>query len=80
MVSKYTFCEYNDRWPEKFAEEVESLKSLLGDALITAHHIGSTSVPGLAAKPVIDLLPIVADITQIDDRRRSFEDAVAARN
>lgn len=39
---------------------------LLGDEIVAIHHIGSTSVPGLDAKPIIDLLPLVQDIVRID--------------
>ena len=67
MPSKYTFSDYNSRWPEEFALEAERIRAILGDALIDVHHIGSTSVPGLAAKPVIDLIPVVKSIQQIDD-------------
>lgn len=53
---------YDDRWPARFAAEVERLTPLLPGADI--HHIGSTAVPGLAAKPVIDLMALVADLDQ----------------
>jgi GrpB-like predicted nucleotidyltransferase (UPF0157 family) len=66
MPSQYTFSEYSAEWPAAFAREAERLKRLLGRALVTVHHIGSTSVPGLAAKPIIDLLPLVRDINQVD--------------
>lgn len=65
--SKYTFAEYSPDWPAAFAREAERLRALLGDELVIAHHVGSTSVPGLAAKPIIDLLPLVRDIGRIDD-------------
>jgi GrpB-like predicted nucleotidyltransferase (UPF0157 family) len=66
MPSRYTFTDYSPTWPAAFNQEAERLKALLGDKLITAHHIGSTSVPGLAAKPIIDLLPLVRSIEAID--------------
>ena len=46
-------------WPTRAAAEIAIWSDVLGDALIACHHIGSTSVPNLAAKPVIDLLPVV---------------------
>ena len=51
--------EYNSRWPELFLLEVDGLRSAFGTSLITLEHIGSTSVPGLPAKPVIDIQAIV---------------------
>lgn len=65
MPSIYSFCEYSPDWPAAFLREAETLRALLGDALTEIHHIGSTSVPGLAAKPVIDLMPLTADIARI---------------
>jgi GrpB-like predicted nucleotidyltransferase (UPF0157 family) len=55
-------------WSEKARTESERLRGAIGDALITVHHIGSTSIPGIKAKPVIDLLPIVADLAALDGR------------
>ena len=57
---------YQTNWPQNFAIEAQHIKNALGKNCISIHHIGSTSVPGLAAKPVIDILPIVADITLVD--------------
>ena len=48
--------EYDPRWPEQFAEESERLRQVMGDALVAVEHVGSTSVPGLPAKPVLDIL------------------------
>lgn len=64
--SLYTFSESSSAWPHAFVHEAERLKALLGDELVITHHIGSTSVPGLAAKPIIDLLPLVRDLHAID--------------
>jgi GrpB-like predicted nucleotidyltransferase (UPF0157 family) len=57
---------YNPDWPDMFAEKSANIKETLGDNCITVHHIGSTSVPGLAAKPIIDMIPVVKDITKVD--------------
>lgn len=58
--------EYSKDWPRKFAHEAKKMKDILGDELIEIHHIGSTSVPGLQAKPIIDMMPVVKDIAKID--------------
>jgi GrpB-like predicted nucleotidyltransferase (UPF0157 family) len=75
MPSQYTFTDYSPEWPSEFKQEAERLQALLGDELVTVHHIGSTSVPGLAAKPIIDLLPLVRNIAHIDDRTSMLQEA-----
>jgi GrpB-like predicted nucleotidyltransferase (UPF0157 family) len=50
--------EYDPTWPDAFQVEHERLERLLGDA-VELHHFGSTAVPGLAAKPVIDMIALV---------------------
>jgi GrpB-like predicted nucleotidyltransferase (UPF0157 family) len=52
---------YDDRWPARFDELDGRLRSALGERVLTLSHVGSTSVPGLAAKPVIDADLTVAD-------------------
>ena len=65
MPSRYRFAEYSSEWPREFEREFEReakrWRELLGAELIEVHHIGSTSVPGLAAKPIIDVLPLVRE-------------------
>lgn len=55
--------EYDDDWPARYAELEERVRGALGDAALAIRHIGSTSVPGLAAKDVVDVDVIVADTT-----------------
>ncbi|MCG7843990.1 MAG: GrpB family protein [Methanomassiliicoccales archaeon] len=50
------------RWPVRFVHERDLLKGTLGDIAITIDHIGSTAVPGLKAKPVIDIMLSVKDL------------------
>ena len=57
---------YDASWPIQFRQEAKKIKKALGDNCIEIHHIGSTAVLGLAAKPIIDMMPIVLDITQVD--------------
>jgi GrpB-like predicted nucleotidyltransferase (UPF0157 family) len=47
---------YNLHWPQQFEEEKARLLADIGDYVVSIEHIGSTAVPGLAAKPVIDIL------------------------
>lgn len=64
-VRKIELAEYNPDWPVLFASEAKAIKAVLGASVINIHHIGSTAVPGLAAKPIIDILLEVADITAL---------------
>ena len=57
-------ADYNALWPQAFAEEAARLKRALGSAAIEIEHYGSTSVPGLRAKPIIDIQVGVARIEQ----------------
>lgn len=52
-------AEYDPHWPQDFAEEADAVRAALGDRALAIEHVGSTSVPGLAAKPVVDMLLVV---------------------
>ncbi len=52
---------YDDTWPDRFAELADRVRRVLGDRVLELHHVGSTSVPGLPAKPVIDADLVVTD-------------------
>jgi GrpB-like predicted nucleotidyltransferase (UPF0157 family) len=58
---------YTDEWGQMFEEESEKIKAIFGDLILNIHHIGSTSIPGMRAKPIIDIMPVVSDIHQVDD-------------
>nr|WP_148929691.1 GrpB family protein [Paenibacillus methanolicus] len=53
-------------WPARYREEAEKLRRVLGPELAAIHHIGSTSIPGMHAKPIIDVLVEVRDIEAVD--------------
>jgi GrpB-like predicted nucleotidyltransferase (UPF0157 family) len=53
---------YSERWPDDFRRVAEGLRAVLGERASRIDHIGSTSVPGLAAKPVIDVQVTVAGL------------------
>jgi GrpB-like predicted nucleotidyltransferase (UPF0157 family) len=59
--------EYSAGWPGLFAEHRERIRAALGPRAGSVEHIGSTSVPGLGAKPIIDILVTVPDITAEED-------------
>jgi GrpB-like predicted nucleotidyltransferase (UPF0157 family) len=54
-------AEYDPSWPELFRREEERIRAALGERVVQLEHVGSTAVPGLAAKPVIDMCLVVAD-------------------
>jgi GrpB-like predicted nucleotidyltransferase (UPF0157 family) len=54
--------DHNPLWPQAFAEEAARIRAGLGEKVLAIEHYGSTSVPGLRAKPIIDLQIGVADI------------------
>jgi len=58
---------YNQQWPRTYAEHERRIRAALGPAAVQIEHIGSTAVPGLAAKPIIDILLAVQDITAEED-------------
>jgi GrpB-like predicted nucleotidyltransferase (UPF0157 family) len=53
--------EYDPGWPRLFEREETRIRDALGDAALLVEHAGSTSIPGLAAKPIVDILLVVAD-------------------
>lgn len=57
---------YEDRWPAMYASEAAIICEALGEKALLVEHIGSTSVPGLIAKPCIDILLAVADSAHED--------------
>ncbi len=63
VISKVEVVPYDSVWPSLFEMEANKIKTALGDSFADIHHVGSTSVPGLAAKPKIDIIACVKDLT-----------------
>lgn len=61
LTGPVVLAEYDPAWPALFAREAERIRSILGDTVVLLEHVGSTSVPALAAKPIIDILLVVPD-------------------
>ncbi len=72
MVRKVRVVPYDSKWKTKFQEEAIVIQAILCDELVEIHHIGSTSIPGISAKPVIDILPVVKDIERVDAYNPQF--------
>lgn len=56
-----TLVPYDPKWPELYAREAERIRTALGQRVLMIEHVGSTSVHGLTAKPIIDILVAVPD-------------------
>ena len=56
-----TLAEYDPQWPALFDREAARIRAVLGGTAVRVEHVGSTSVPGLAAKPIIDIVLAVPD-------------------
>lgn len=67
-------AEYNSLWPRAFAEAAARIQAALGERALAIEHYGSTAIPGLRAKPIIDLIIGVADI----DHGLDFVEPMAA--
>lgn len=65
-MRKVEVSSYNEKWIQMFCEEAKKLNLIFGNEIIDIYHIGSTSVSGLKAKPIIDIMPVVKDINNVD--------------
>jgi GrpB-like predicted nucleotidyltransferase (UPF0157 family) len=61
LNAQIVLVDYDPAWPHLFAREAERIRSTLGNKALRIEHVGSTSVPGLAAKPIVDMVLEVAD-------------------
>ncbi|MFD2417679.1 GrpB family protein [Amycolatopsis pigmentata] len=73
--TKVTIVDYDPEWPRRFERRAADLRRILGSRARLIEHIGSTSVPGLAAKPIID---IVVGIDDPEDEQAYLSDLEAA--
>jgi GrpB-like predicted nucleotidyltransferase (UPF0157 family) len=53
---------YDPAWPEKYADEARRIRRAAGGLIVDIQHIGSTAIPGMSAKPIIDIAVAVADL------------------
>ena len=58
--------QYDDAWPARFTAEADQIRAAVGSELRRIDHVGSTSVPGLAAKPVIDIALSIESFDTLD--------------
>ncbi len=72
-MKKVEVVPHNPRWRNAFEAEAKHIGAALGENVAAIHHIGSTAIPGIYAKPVIDLLVEVGNITEVDERSSVVE-------
>jgi GrpB-like predicted nucleotidyltransferase (UPF0157 family) len=61
LAGPVILAEYDPEWPRLFDREADRVRTILGSRAVRIEHVGSTSVPGLAAKPIVDMVLVVAD-------------------
>lgn len=64
--------DYNSNWKEMYKEEERNLKEILKDNIIEIMHVGSTSIEGLSAKPVIDIMVTVQNLKDVENFKHLF--------
>lgn len=72
---RIVIVDYDPTWPQRFRQEATKIRSALGEVALRIEHIGSTSVPGLAAKPIVDILLVVEDSGDETSYVPALEDA-----
>lgn len=64
---------HDPAWEAAYREEAQIIQAVLKDILVEIHHIGSTAVKGLPAKPILDIMPVVTNIEAVDRHNPAFE-------
>jgi GrpB-like predicted nucleotidyltransferase (UPF0157 family) len=72
-MRKVEVSEHNPRWKNEFESEAQLIRRALSSEIVAIHHIGSTSVPGIAAKPIIDILLEVRDVAALEAKATAME-------
>ena len=75
MSQHVTVNDYDPEWRKKFKDEALLIKDIIADNCVAVYHIGSTSVPGLAAKPIIDIMVVGRSLAKADAAAERFSRA-----
>ncbi len=78
-VTTVEVVPHDPSWEDKYQREARKLCEILGNEIVEIHHIGSTSIPGLPAKPVIDILIGVRKIEDVDRYNDDIDPRQATR-
>lgn len=71
--TKVHLVPHSPLWAETRAAEIGLLETAMGENLLVVHHIGSTAIPGIKAKPTIDLMPVVKSLARLDQGQEDIE-------
>lgn len=72
-MRKVEVVPHNPKWRDAFEVESKYITDVLGGSCVAIHHIGSTAIPGIYAKPIIDMLVEVQDITKVDEQNSGMK-------
>ncbi len=70
---KVRLLPHNPRWPGLAKAEATRIRNAASPAILQVHHIGSTAIEGIAAKPILDLLAVASSLSELDRARRRVE-------
>ena len=73
MPQHIVVVEYNPEWKQMYNKEASTITQILGTELVEIFHSGSTSVTGLKAKPIIDIMAVMKDIDHVDRSNSEFK-------
>ncbi len=72
-ATQVVMAPHDPQWTEKAAREAARIAAAIGSSVLRVEHIGSTAIPGIAAKPTIDLMPVVRSEADLDGCRAPME-------
>ena len=64
---------HDPNWRQEFRQEAGRISAAAGSNAVAVHHVGSTAIPGIYAKPVIDLLLVIQDLAALDEKQLEME-------
>lgn len=73
VMRKVEVVPHNPKWRDAFEVESKYIADVLSENFVAIHHIGSTAIPGIYAKPIIDVLVEVQDITKLDEQSSAMK-------
>src|SRR6185312_14250663 len=71
-MKQVTVVIYDPDWPAAFERAAREVNIALAESLLVIHHIGSTSIPGIHAKPIIDMLAVASDLSRVESRSEAM--------